>query len=156
MSLQLSQWDHCCCCMVSLSGDLTNISQQAHQLLAYRFVDQDWSSHTNICGNLLVINIAWRNPSEIFCRRYNTVALSSTGLWYGFVYNGEPAKKIFMIIPIFTYFSSPEAILFLFYGLQIRRLYFKQIEIKIKSYFLGFFNCRQAKNGRKLSLFIAI
>ena len=28
---------------------------------------------------------------------------------------------------------------FLFYGLQIRRLYFLQIEIKIKSYFLGFF-----------------
>ena len=32
-----------------------------------------------------------------------------------------------------------KAILFLSFGLQIRQLYFKQIEIKMKSYFLGFF-----------------
>ena len=38
-----------------------------------------------------------------------------------------------------------KAILFLFFGLQIRRLFFRQIEIKIKYYFLGFFYCRQAK-----------
>ena len=42
---------------------------------------------------------------------------------------------------------------FLFYGLQIRRLYFKQIEIKIKSYFLGFFIAADEPKQKKMALF---
>ena len=46
-----------------------------------------------------------------------------------------------------------KAILFLFSGLQIRRLYFLQIEIKIKSYFVGFFYCRRLAKQEKMTLF---
>ena len=40
---------------------------------------------------------------------------------------------------ILSYVISTLDHTFLFFGLQIRRLYFKQIEIRIKSYFLDFF-----------------
>ena len=55
----------------------------------------------------------------------NTLVLPNTWLRILFVYE----ERVI----------SCKAILFLFFGLQIRQLYFKQIEMKMKSCFLGFF-----------------
>ena len=46
-----------------------------------------------------------------------------------------------------------KAIFFLFFDLQICRLHFKQIEIKIKFYILGFSIADSLKKGEKIGTF---
>ena len=73
------------------------------------------------------------------------MATTSVLKWHWVSYLDE---KIQLTKDDLSLYLSAEDILFLFYGLQNRQLYFKQIEIKIKSYFLGFFIADRLKKGK--------
>ena len=84
-------------------------------------------SYTRICSNSFEVRMT---------KKLQEAVKMSHFLWF--------LTKRWLCTIRSTFLSK--ARLFLFYGLQIRRLYFKQIEIKIKSNFLDFFYFRLAKN----------